>query len=666
MKMSSVCALLFGIGLIAFSGIPAAVGPSKSRVGQWVTVILFLAGSVFGILGTGMSLLQTTDPSLIIPWALPWGRFYISIDKLSAFFLLLVFVVPSFASIYSLGYWKQAEHQENGRRLGLFFGLLTASMAMVVIARDSVLFLIVWEVMALSAWFTSAVENEKEEVRKAGWVYLVATHMGTLTLLAMFAFFHYQTGSFSLELTSALSASAAGLVFVLAVIGFGFKAGLMPLHVWLPGAHANAPSHVSAVMSGVMLKMGIYGILRIASLFVSCEPWWGTLLLIVGCITALFGIAFAMGQRDIKRALAYSSIENIGIIAMGIGIALLGKAFKAPVLTLLGLGGALFHVWNHGLFKSLLFLNSGAIIHATGTRDIESLGGLAKKMPVTAALFAVGAVAICALPPLNGFAGEWLIYMGMFKTLFVSTVSGAPLAAMAAVVLSMVGALAVAVFVKLLSTVFLGCSRSSAADHAHDPSFAMKLPMIVIAILCVLLGVYPFFAVRLIDGAVRAFAPFAVFDATISQSMPAQWIFWMGALLFLLAGAGALWIFVFSKLRKEKENRLTWDCGYAASSPRVQYTGASLGQTIVSLFSFALMPKDSKVKLTEAFPKRAIFEQDVPDTILDRLVLPFFSRLNGILPKIYIFQQGQTYLYVLYVVIITALLFFLGISGVIK
>lgn len=665
MKMSSVCAVLVGIGLIAFSGIPAAVGPAKSKVGQWFTVILFLAGSAFGILGTGMSLLQTSDPSLIIPWALPWGRFYIVIDHLSAFFLLLIFVVPALASIYSLGYWKQAEHPDNGRRLGTFFGFLTASMAMVVISRDSVLFLIVWEVMALSAWFTSAVENEKEEVRKAGWIYLVATHMGTLTLLAMFAFWHYQTGSFSLDLTSALSASSAGLVFVLAVIGFGFKAGLMPLHVWLPGAHANAPSHVSAVMSGVMLKMGIYGILRIASLFVSCEPWWGTLLLIVGCITALFGIAFAMGQRDIKRALAYSSIENIGIIAMGVGIALLGKAYKTPVLTLLGLGGALFHVWNHGLFKSLLFLNSGSIIHATGTRDIEALGGLAKKMPETAALFAVGAVAICALPPLNGFAGEWLIYMGMFKTLFISSVPGLPLAAMSAVVLAMVGALAVAVFVKLLSTVFLGSSRSTAASHAHECGFAMKLPMIVIAILCVLLGLYPFFASPFLDGAVRAFAPLTVFEETIVQSVPEQWVFWMGALFVLIAGAGALWFFVLSKRRNAKETRLTWDCGYAESSPRVQYTGASVGQTIVSLFSFALKPKDSKVKIKDAFAEPARFEHAVPDTILDRLVLPFFSRLNGFLPKVYIFQQGQTYLYVLYVVIITALLFFLGISGVV-
>jgi NADH:ubiquinone oxidoreductase subunit 5 (subunit L)/multisubunit Na+/H+ antiporter MnhA subunit len=230
----------------------------------------------------------------------------------------------------------------------------------------------------------------------------------------------------------------------------------------------------------------------------------------------------------------------------------------------------------------------------------------------------------------------------------------------------MVGALAVAVFVKLLSTVFLGSSRSTAADHAHDPPFAMKLPMIVIALFCILLGVYPLFAAPLLDAAVRSFAPLTVFDSTILQSIPSQWIFWMGALLILLTGAGALWIFVFSKLRKEKETRLTWDCGYAANSSRVQYTGASLGQTIVSLFSFALMPKHSKVKIMEAFPGSASFEQEVPDTILDRLVLPFFSRLNGILPKLYIFQQGQTYLYVLYVVIITALLFFLGISGVIK
>ena len=213
-------------------------------------------------------------------------------------------------------------------------------MVMVVIARDSLLFIMVWEIMALSAYFTATVEDDKAEVRRAGWIYLVATHIGTMILLAMFFIWHRETGTFSLDITGLIPSQTAGLIFVLSVVGFGFKAGLMPLHVWLPEAHANAPSHVSAVMSGVMLKMGIYGILRMASLFTFCEPWWGTLLLTAGSITALFGITFAIGQRDLKRVLAYSSIENIGIITMGTGIAMLGKALGLPVLILLGLGGA--------------------------------------------------------------------------------------------------------------------------------------------------------------------------------------------------------------------------------------------------------------------------------------------------------------------------------------
>ena len=664
--MSSVCAVLIGAGLIAFSGIPAALGPSRSRKGQWCTVLLFVAGSVFGVAGTGMSLLQGSADFLIAPWFLPWGRFSVSIDRLSAFFLLLVFTVPALGSFYSLGYWKQDEHPENGRRLGIFFGLLTASMAMVVIARDSVLFLLVWEIMALSAWFAASVEGEKSEVRKAGWIYLVATHMGTLTLLAMFALWHKATGTFSLELAASVPAGTAGIIFALSVIGFGFKAGLMPLHVWLPGAHANAPSHVSAVMSGVMLKMGIYGIVRMASLFASCKPWWGAALLAVGCVSALFGIAFAMGQRDIKRILAYSSIENIGIVAMGIGLALLGKSFGSPALVLLGLGGALFHVWNHGLFKSLLFLGSGAIIHATETRDIESLGGLAKKMPLTAALFTVGAVAISALPPLNGFAGEWLIYMGMFKTLSVPAVEGLSFAAIAAVVLSMVGALAVAVFVRLVCTVFLGSPRSDAVSHAHDARFPMAAPMIVIAFACLFLGVFPTLVAPALEGAARAWAPLMDIPFTIPHLVPQGWIAWMNAGLLTLLMLGCLWYFASVRKRVEKAARPTWDCGYAKPTARVQYSGSSLAQMCVDLFSFALRPSRGTVKLRKPFAEPARFEETVSDTVLDRLVLPVFARINAAVPKFYILQQGQTHLYVLYVVIIAAVLFVLGLSGVIK
>jgi len=651
---------------MALSGLPAALGSGRSKSNQYLTVALFALGSLLGLAGTTWALMQPQAPFLMLPWALPWGQFTVAIDPLSAFFLLLVFSLPLLGAVYSLGYWKQADHPENGRRLGLFYGLLVAAMAMVVMARDAVLFLLVWEIMAVAAYFAASVEDGREEVRQAGWVYLVATHVGTLFLLTMFALWHRMTGSFALELSGNVSVKTAGLIFLFSLVGFGFKAGLMPLHVWLPGAHANAPSHVSALMSGVMLKMGIYGLLRMTALLPFCQPWWGTTLLVVGGGSALLGIAFAMGQRDLKRILAYSSIENIGIIAMGLGIALLGKAYALPALTLLGLGGALYHVWNHGLFKSLLFLNSGAIIHATGTRDIEAMGGLSKRMPQAALLFTVGAVAISALPPLNGFAGEWLIYMGMFGTLSSPGVPNLALAAIAAVVLAMVGALALAVFVRLSSVVFLGSPRSSAGSQAHDVHGAMKGPMVLLALLCLLLGLWPSLVAPLLDGAVRAWAPGMAFDRTLPQLVPQQWISWMGLGLLFLLGLGYVWYRTSVRKRGAVAGRPTWDCGYGQPKATMQYTGASLGQFMVKLFAFALAPSASPVRIRMPFPKTTRFDAAVVDRVLERWVLPLLARANRILPRVYIFQQGQTHVYVLYVVIFTALLFFLGFSGVVR
>lgn len=665
--MLSVVLILLGIGVIALSGFPALFFGNRSARGQRLTVFLFIAGSLCGFSGTVWSLLLPFPPSLSIPWSLPWGKFYVSVDKLSGFFLLLVFFVPSIASIYSLGYWKQSEHPDNGQRLGLYFGLLSAAAAMVVIARDSVLFLIVWEFMALAVYFAATAESDKPEVRRAGWIYLVATHIGTLVLISMFALWYRATGSFSLDLvlSSVVPASSAGFIFVFAIFGFGFKAGLIPFHVWLPGAHANAPSHVSAVMSGVIIKTGIYGILRMASLFAVCEPWWGILLLVLGSFTAIFGIAFALGQRDLKKILAYSSIENIGIIAMGSGLALLGKALNLPSLALLGLGGALFHVWNHGLFKSMLFLGSGAIIHATDTRDIEKLGGLAKKMPITAVLFAVGALAICALPPLNGFAGEWLIYLGIFNTLSAPSIADLPFAAIAAVALALVGALAVAVFVRLYNTVFSGAVRSSNGLGAHEPGLIMILPMASLAFLCLVFGVFPSLVSPFLEGAVHDWIPLTSFHDSIPELVPQRWISYMNAGILALGGIVTLLILTLTKKKVEPDNRQTWDCGYAQPSARMQYTGAGFGQSLIRFFSFALIPSADKIKVEKIFPDPLKFETSVPDVVLDRGVLPLFAKLNAVLPKVYVFQQGQTWLYVLYVVLITAILFLLGVTGVV-
>jgi hydrogenase-4 component B len=659
--MLSLQLVLSAIVLLGFSGLPGCLLSPQSALGQRLATALMLIGSLLGICGLALSF-DMPAPSLHIPWFLPWGQFAVTLDPLSAVFLGLVFVVPGLGSIYGLGYWKQSEHADNGRQLALFYGVLAGSMGLVVIARDGILFLIAWEIMAMAAYFVATAEEDNPEVRRAGWVYLIATHVGTLFLFAMFSLWYHATGSFALELTRALPDKTAGTIFVLALIGFGFKAGLMPLHVWLPGAHANAPSHVSAVMSGVMLKLGIYGILRVTALFPANPVWWGGVLLTVGSITGVAGIAFAIGQYDLKRMLAYSSIENIGIIAIGLGLTLLGRALGRWDWILLGLGGSLLHVWNHGLFKSLLFFNAGAIIHDTHTRDLDHLGGLAKKMPRTAVFFLVGAVAICALPPLNGFVSEWLLYLGLFHTLNFNTEPGIAAAATAAVALAMIGALAVACFVKLFGAVFLGTPRTSSTEHAHDPEAAMLVPVILLALGCTCIGVFPMLAMPMLENAVRTWALPLNAPGSLANVLPWHWITWLGFALVVLA-AGIFGIIKVLPRIKRVPKKITWDCGYAQPTARMQYTGSSFGQTIVQLFSFMLHPQTYRPAMRSLFPKPTPAKTFVPDLVLDRWVLPLFNFAGRTLPGVRVLQQGQTYLYLLYILIITIILpFFWGVG----
>lgn len=653
--------------LLCASGVPALMLPARSPLGQRITTLLVLAGSIMGLLGSVPTLLGASAAGgLRLPWFLPQGQGAIGIDALSAFFLVLIFVVPALGSIYGLEYWKQGEHSGNGRKLGLFYGILAGSMALVVVARNGFLFMIVWEVMAMAAFFAATAEDDNPEVRNAGWVYLIATHVGTLCLLAMFALWKNASGSFQFELAPAMPQAVAGIIFVLALVGFGFKAGIMPLHVWLPGAHANAPSHVSAVMSGVMLKMGVYGIVRMTTLLPLPATWWGSTMLIAGAVTGLAGIAFAISQNDIKRMLAYSSIENIGIITMGIGLGLLGRAMGRVDWMLLGMGGALLHVWNHGLFKSLLFFNAGAIIHAQGTRELDRMGGLARSLPLLAALFAAGAVAISALPPLNGFVSEWLIYLGLFGTLGLDGGSAFPVAATAAVFLAMTGALAVATFVKLLGTVFLGSPRNSDPDatrHAHAPSVLMTGPMTALASACLAIGLLPAVFVPAVERAVYVWMPPTASGPALLVLAPVHWL--------SLAGAGfaALMAILVLVSRGMLRGRIvrrgpTWDCGYARPSARMQYTGSSLGQSIVGLFSVLLRPRTALPLISRAMPTATAFKSQVPDTVLDKAVVPVFSFLGLQLPRIRFMQQGKLNLYLLYIVVITALLFIFGSMGV--
>ncbi|OGG05457.1 MAG: hypothetical protein A3F83_11185, partial [Candidatus Glassbacteria bacterium RIFCSPLOWO2_12_FULL_58_11] len=381
----------------------------SSRLGAWSAIL----GSLFGLVAAFQGLRPESAWDLCLPWSVPGGSLHLGMDPLSAFFLLALFILSGLAALYGREYLTGFGAAKAPGQAWFFYNALVASMALVFAARNAVLFLVCWEVMAVASFFLVTFEYEKTLVQEAGWTYLIATHIGTAFLLLFFLIIGQQAGSYEFEHFSAISAlgsSTASLLFLLALVGFGSKAGIVPFHVWLPEAHPAAPSHVSALMSGVMIKTGIYGLLR-TIIFLGQPPlWWGWCLVGIGVSSGILGVLFALVQHDLKRLLAYHSVENIGIIFLGLGLGLIGWNSGSVPLAVAGFSGALLHVLNHALFKGLLFLNAGAVLRAVGHHSIDSLGGLYRLMPWTGLTFLVGAVAISGLPPLNGFISEFLIY----------------------------------------------------------------------------------------------------------------------------------------------------------------------------------------------------------------------------------------------------------------
>ncbi|MDP3179703.1 MAG: proton-conducting transporter membrane subunit, partial [Spirochaetaceae bacterium] len=541
-------------------------------------------------------------------------------------------------------------HPRNSRRLALFWGLLVAGLALLLIGRTALSFLIGWEVMALSAFFLVSTEDETIEARKAGLIYIVSTHIGTLLLFGAFALWRRETGSFDLVplVPGETGFGAMTLLFLVFLFAFALKAGAMPFHFWLPGAHAAAPSHVSAMLSGVVLKMGIYGILRFLSLVPDPPAFWGWIILALGIASGILGVAFAIAQHDLKRLLAYHSVENVGIILMGAGLASLGRSYGRPELVVLGLAGCLLHVWNHSAFKALLFLGAGSVVTATGTRAIDELGGLAKKMPWTAAFFLIGAVAICGLPPLNGFVSEFLVYAGLFRA--ISEGGAAASAAIAAPALAMIGALAVACFVKVYGATFLGSPRGHRPERARESGLAMLAPMALLSAACAFIGLAP-----------------ALFGPML-ESVVAEWS-GGGGLPSLAAlvplgtlGAGSIALalsvaalFALGSIRRRRA-AVTWDCGYARPTSRMQYTASSFASSVVGLFGWALRPRTKAPKIEGAFPCASAMASHVDDAVLDRFLLPSFRRAVAKCGALLRFQHGLTQSYILYILVAAALL----------
>lgn len=646
--------LLVSLLILAGSGFLALVGQSKPRFASIVGASGTVIGSALGLFPAFRILLGGSPESMHWAWAVPYGSFYLEVDALSAFFLIPILVLSAVAAVYGVEYVKPWESKRALGPAWLFFNLLVGSMVLVVLARNAVLFLMAWEVMALSSFFLVTFEDEKESVREAGWLYLVATHWGTAFLLVLFLMMGHQAGSMDFDRWTQLGArtsGTAGLFFILAVIGFGTKAGFMPFHVWLPEAHPAAPSHVSALMSGVMIKTGIYGIYRLLLLLGPPPLWWGWVMIGIGLTSGILGVLFALAQHDLKRLLAYHSVENIGIIALGLGLGLVGLSLRTPVLALLGFGGSLLHVLNHALFKGLLFLGAGSVLHATATREIDHLGGLLKRMPWTAALFLVGAVAISGLPPLNGFVSEIMIFVGAYQGL-VQAASSAAVPALGVIAgLALIGGLAVACFTKAFGIVFLGEPRSDHAMHAHESGWGMRLSMIVLALGCVFIG---------LGGplAVGALQPLLVQLTHLSPEVASRNLHETSAFLTLpviamlvfLALVVMLVLFRLWLLASRKvESGPTWDCGYALPTPRMQYTASSFAQPLTSLFNAWLSVHKHTTLPVGHFPAQASLATETPDLCHANLYRPAFVKMSWGLSKLRWLQQGRVQVYVLYI-----------------
>ncbi|BCA80592.1 proton-conducting transporter membrane subunit [Desulfuromonas sp. AOP6] len=639
---------LTGILLLLFSGFPGLMARRQALWGERLSCLLTLLGTTCGLAAAIMALLAPATNRLRLPWGVPGAEFVLQLDALSALFLLPLFLVVSAGAVYGLGYWPQRRHGASAKKLRIFYGLIAGALMLVLTAQNSLLFLFAWEAMALAGFFLITTEDDKADSRRAGLIYLAATHTGTLALFALFALLASVVGSFAFPAAASIASAGTGTaIFLLGLFGFGLKAGIMPLHIWLPGAHAAAPSHASALLSGVMIKTGIYGLVRLTSFYADIPVSWGMGLLVLGAISGVLGVALALAQHDIKRLLAYHSVENIGIIVIGLAVALLGRTFEQPTMVLLGISGALLHTVNHGLFKSLLFLAAGSVIQATGTREMDHMGGLFRRLPWTAVCFLGGAVAICGLPPLNGFVSEWLIYLGAFDSL-QGTGPVSPWAVLAAPVLALIGALAVACFVKVFGVVFLGEPRCPAAATAKPAVWSMRLPMLALLTACIWIGLLPWTLAPLLQRAATVWSAQVAGLELEAPLAPLSRLSLVAALL-LVVMAG-LWLWLQRRGHAGAPRVATWGCGYQFPAPRMQYSASSFADLLVGLFRGGLWTSRHEQPPKGLFPAETAFSSHTPDAVLDRFLLPLSQGLAWLFTLLRRFlQNGRPAFYLLYI-----------------
>ncbi len=621
----------------AFCATFIALCTSHASPRGWIVSIL--AATLFAFLASAAVLTGASVWEWRSGWLLGGEHAFLRLDETSAFFLTLLAVVGAAGALYSRTYWSSQDHPRSAGQSRLWWSAMLASMGLVLTQSNGLHFLLAWESFALSAYFLITLDRRNPQVRSAGWLYLTASHAGTLALFGFFAALAAQTGSW--ELGPMTEQTALAPLFWLALLGFGIKAGVFPLHIWLPSAHANAPSHASAIMSGLAIKMGVYGLIRFSS-WMPLPVQAGWVVAGLGCASAVLGVAFALGQHDLKRLLAYHSVENIGIILIGLGFAMIALRQGHPQWGLLALAGGLLHVWNHGLFKALLFLGAGAVLHATGTRHMSSLGGLWRAMPWTATLFTLGAVAICGLPPLNGFVSEWLIYRGLFDAARLKTTAALG-AAPAAILLGVTGALALACFVKVCGVVFLGAPRSRQAESAHECGPDMLGAMALLAACCLAIGLAPALLWPVLVRVAGAWLQSVPAPDPANQLVPLG-----SAHLFLAFAALVVGAIATATLRGRRERGLTWDCGFTAPTARMQYTAGSFAGIIGAWFGWILKPSVHSNPPESFFPAGSSHENHTPETVLEHVVVPAGNRLLGLADFVRAFQHGRVQSYLSY------------------
>ncbi|MFI5362159.1 MAG: proton-conducting transporter membrane subunit [Elusimicrobiota bacterium] len=643
-------ALILSVAFLVAGAILSLLLSAFARMSKWISLVCLTGGCAAGLL-LALSVLSGAEFSALrIPWTVPLGEFSLAIDPLSAFFLVPIFAVGWASGVYGEGYLGASRGHLSPAYVRFFYFLLTASMAVVVCSRNAVLFLAGWEVMALAGFFLVCADDRRPGVSRAGLIYLICTHTGILCLFVLFAVMGERAGSMDF---TAMKAAMPGPgrtltgLFALALTGFGMKAGFMPLHFWLPEAHPVAPSHASAVLSAVVLKLGIYGLLRFISFCPSIPESWGFVFLAIGASSGILGVLFALAQHDLKRLLAYHSIENIGIIALGMGVGCLGLAHDSPALATLGFAAALLHVLNHSLFKSLLFLGAGAYDQALGSRDIEGAGGLLRRMPWASLFSWIGAAAICGLPPFNGFVSEWLVYLGLLG----GGLGGNRGAMLSAAALALIGGLAAACFTKAYGALTLGEPRAQAARDAKDPGDLMLWPMALLAASCLAIGIFPepfVLSAARCAATIGRLAPESALSSVAGALRPLSIVGLMGG--GTLGLAGLLWLWRGSLLGAHAvASEPTWGCGFTRPTSRMQYTASSYAAPLMRAFEGVLNTELQFRPPSGYWPQQASFHSHTPDLTLDRVLIPTSVVSEKILGVVRRVQHGRLQYYLLYV-----------------